>query len=69
MCKRFLLCVLTVLVTQGCSSKQVYQALQENQRQRCQQELIPSAYRECIAQEQTSYEDYEKERRALNEPY
>lgn len=62
---KILSCLVVLLFLQACSGKQVYQALQESQRQRCEQELIPSVYRECMARGRQSYEEYEEERGQL----
>lgn len=55
--------VLNLGVSLGaCSSQQLYSAIQENQKFRCQNEKLHSAYQECMAHYQQRYSDYERNR-------
>ncbi|MGH1427770.1 MAG: hypothetical protein ACRBEE_07510 [Arenicella sp.] len=48
----------------ACSNKQVYDAVQANQRSQCKK-LPNSEYEECKQREQLSYEQYQEERQKL----
>lgn len=55
----FLLVLLLVIA--GCSNRAVYENLQINQRNKCQQGP-QAAYEECMRGVDKSYEEYERER-------
>lgn len=56
----FLACILT----SGCSSKAVYDNIQRNNRQECN-DVPPAQYEECMERSNKSYKDYERERKAV----
>lgn len=51
------------LSAMACSNKQIYTAVQENQRLECRK-LPQVQYDRCMEQLKTPYEDYERERKA-----
>ena len=58
---------LALSFTSGCTSKQLYNAVQENRLQECAK-LYGSQREECEARYQMDYETYERERQqVLNE--
>jgi uncharacterized protein YcfL len=57
-----LLSLITLLLI-GCSNKQIYNSVQENQRMECGK-LPQNQYEECMREYSTSYEEYEREREA-----
>lgn len=57
-----LLCLLTV----GCTSKQLYQARQNHQKNECMKNATSgSEHDECVKSQRKSYEEYEKERKDI----
>lgn len=62
----FLLVPLLVGTLSGCTNRNLYQAIQQNRLQRCEEIPIPQQAN-CRAQYQQSYEDYKSERDALLE--
>ena len=50
------------LLLSPCSSQQVYTAIQENQKIRCQNEKLQSAYQECMSRYQERYDEYQRKR-------
>lgn len=56
------LILLLGLVMSGCGSRAVYENIQINKRNECVK-LPPSAYEECMAGVNKSYDEYKKERR------
>lgn len=61
-------CVLVVhTLLLGCSNREIYDAIQMNQWQECQR-LPPAQYEDCMESLGGSYDSYELERRALEEP-
>ncbi|WP_090630409.1 hypothetical protein [Nitrosomonas marina] len=58
---RILLIVLTVLAITGCSSRQIYNSVQYNQRNDCMK-LPGSQYDECMDRVNKPFDRYEKER-------
>jgi hypothetical protein len=60
-----LLVVLIMLgVVAGCSNKAIYDNLRLEQRNRCAKEPHRT-YLECIERTNTSYEEYERQRKAM----
>lgn len=59
--KRNLLVLLTVLTVIGCSSRQIYDSFQYNQRNECVK-LPESQYDECMQRASKPFDRYEKER-------
>lgn len=57
----YLFLLLSVMFLQSCGSRQVYDALQHSQKQRCQN-LPPSEYSECMERASQSYDNYRRER-------
>jgi len=51
----------------ACSSKQLYQGIQENSKSRCERELNESARQECLKGSAIDYETYTRERERLLE--
>lgn len=50
----------------SCTNEQIYNSVQENQKMECQK--YPDArYEECMKELGTSYRDYEKEKKELEE--
>lgn len=61
---RIIFSVIIFLLVSACSNKQVYDAVQANQRSQCSE--LPSAeYQECRQKEQVSYEQYQEERKKV----
>lgn len=57
---------LTLVVMAGCSSQQLYESVQRDQRQKCQT-LPQSEFERCMARTGQSFDDYWREREeALN---
>lgn len=52
------------VLTAGCSNKAVYEDIQRNNRQECNS-VPPAQYEECVERSNKSYEEYERERRAV----
>lgn len=52
---------LTVLAITGCSSRQIYDSVQYNQRNECMK-LPGSQYDECMERVNKPFDQYEKER-------
>jgi len=61
---RIIFSVIIFLLVSACSNKQVYDAVQANQRSQCS-ELPPVEYQECRQKEQVSYEQYQEERKKV----
>lgn len=57
---------LVVLLSGGCSSQQLYEAIRENRLQRCEEIPIPQQT-DCKAQYETEYDEYRREREALGD--
>ena len=53
--------ILLLLTMSACSNKQIYNAIQYNQRTECEK-LPPVQYEECIKDYEESYEDYKNNR-------
>ncbi len=53
------------LVLTACSSRQWYDAVQGSQRHQCNTLTTQEAYEECMAQYDTSYDEYTREREAV----
>lgn len=51
-------------MTAGCSTKAVYNDIQRNNRQACAN-VPPPQYEECLDRSGKSYEEYERERKAV----
>jgi len=62
--KLALLCLFSSLLLAGCSQRQVYDSIQHNQQLECQKRP-PAQYDECMAEVDTSYDDYQRERESL----
>lgn len=61
--KRFVVVFVVVLIA-ACSNKQVYTAIQQNQRFECSK--LPQAQsEECLRQFESSYEQYEEDRQDI----
>ncbi|MDP5187969.1 MULTISPECIES: hypothetical protein [unclassified Alishewanella] len=56
--------LLLLFTLAGCSNKAVYQNLQLNKKQQCQQ-LPVSQYDECMRSIPLTYEEYERERQEV----
>ncbi|NVJ61483.1 MAG: hypothetical protein HWE27_13890 [Gammaproteobacteria bacterium] len=54
--------LIACLSLQGCTTKNWYQAAQENRKQACIKEP-PGQYQACLEQYDKSFEEYEAERR------
>jgi len=65
--KAILVVVLSGLITSGCTNKQIYESTQPKYTEvECMTNNLPETkYEECIQQESTSYEQYEKERQEI----
>ena len=50
----------------ACSNQQVYTAIQENRKQECMK-LAVAEYEECMLDFNRSYDEYEQERKKLNQ--
>ncbi|MFT4520321.1 MAG: hypothetical protein ACI9JM_002723 [Halioglobus sp.] len=61
--KPFLIIALTTFLI-ACSNKQIYTAVQENQRAECAK-LARQQDQGCMRELETSYKDYEKDRQDL----
>ena len=61
--KIFLCLFLTVLII-GCSNKAVYDNIQMNNRNECKK-LPQSQYEDCMEKANKSYEEYERERKEV----
>ncbi|WP_440877332.1 hypothetical protein [Thalassotalea sp. PLHSN55] len=60
--------VLILLALSACTSKQLYQAGQGQQRSQCINDAATAdEHRACLNQEQKSFEEYERERQALEQ--
>ncbi|MCC5451066.1 hypothetical protein LMJ53_04865 [Rheinheimera sp. UJ51] len=59
-----LISLLLLFALAGCSNKAVYQNLQLNKKQQCQQ-LPVSQYDECMRSIPLTYEEYERERQEV----
>lgn len=59
---RYLLVMLLGLA--GCSNQQVYTAVQDSQKVDCQK-YQDTRYEKCLAELDTPYDEYEKDRQAL----
>lgn len=55
------LTVIVVSVLSACSNQAVYNNLQLQQQQACQEEPTPRAVRECLARVDMSYEQYRRQ--------
>ena len=56
--------MLIALVISGCSSKQVYDNIQQNAQRECRK-LPPSSHQECMEGNSESFESYTKKREDL----
>ena len=64
---RYILVAAAAASLGACSNEALYQAIQENRLQACEE--IPIAQQaSCNAQYQTDYESYKRDRDALNSP-
>jgi hypothetical protein len=62
---KIILCASLLLVLAGCTNQQVYNAIQTNQKNQCDQ--LSGVQREtCIKQLAPDYTTYERERKELN---
>ncbi|MFE8072575.1 hypothetical protein QQM79_16060 [Marinobacteraceae bacterium S3BR75-40.1] len=50
----------------GCSNKAIYDNMQHHNRQACN-EVPPSQYEDCVERANKSYDEYQRERRAVVE--
>jgi len=59
--------VLIGLITSGCTNRQIYESIQPKYTEvECMANNLPKTkHEECIQQESTSYEQYEKERQKI----
>ena len=64
LCFKALWCVVFAVVCMGCSSKQVYTALNEHEKTECNK-LPPPQNRQCLEQNDQSYEEYRRSREAV----
>lgn len=62
--KIFTLHLFTLLILNGCASKDVYNNIQNNGKRECQNEP-PAQYDECMAPYDESYESYKNSRDKL----
>jgi len=61
-------CGSLMLIMSGCSSKQLYNAVQENRQQACLKSP-PGQYDQCMAEHSQSYREYQQQReKALQQP-
>ncbi|MEQ8312787.1 MAG: hypothetical protein RL839_13335 [Gammaproteobacteria bacterium] len=60
----FLFALLLLVTLSGCSNRNLYEAIQQNRLQSCEEIPIPQQAN-CREQYQQSYEDYKRERDAL----
>jgi len=58
----FLLIILAAVIMYGCSSKQVYESLQNSAKLECQK-LPHSQYVECVERASVSYDEYTRKRK------
>jgi len=58
------LVLLIGISTVGCSNKDLYEYIQEENKSNCS-ELPESQYNECIEHTKKSYKDYDKERKQM----
>jgi len=56
-----LLIILSIVYVQACSSRQVYDSIQHNQKLECQ-EVPHSEYDDCMERTRESYEEYKEKR-------
>ncbi|TNC81674.1 MAG: hypothetical protein C9356_07375 [Oleiphilus sp.] len=61
-CSRLILVFWLAMILGACSGKQVYQVIQENRLQSCEQEMHRTVYEDCKARYGQSYEEYEEQR-------
>lgn len=58
----------SVMSTIGCTSKDIYEISQDNQKQKCERQFQGQALEDCMRGYEMSFEEYEKERqKVLNE--
>ena len=62
--RRLVFCIVVALLTTGCSNRAIYNSVQLNNTQRCQELPIPQQTA-CQAQYQTSFDEYQREREEL----
>lgn len=62
----YMLIMLSIVFIQSCSSEQVYESIQQNQRLECQK-LPHSEYAECMERAGENYEKYTREREEVIE--
>lgn len=60
------LCVVVALLTASCSNRGIYEGIQTSNRIDCTR-LPPSQYDECMQRNDTSYEEYERQRQEAGE--
>jgi len=53
--------LISFIILQGCSSRQIYDSLHNNQKIRCQR-LSPSQYSDCMEQVSDSYDKHTRQR-------
>ena len=60
-CSKTLLCLTAALYLTSCTNQQLYNAIQNNEQSRCE-EQPPADYDRCIEDHNESYLDYKKKR-------
>jgi len=63
---KYFITIIFFTLLQGCSTRQVYDSLHNNQKIRCQS-LPPSQYSECMEQVSDSYEKHTRQRKEVIE--
>lgn len=61
-----LLLVISLLAVSACSNKQIYEGVQQGQRNECLK-LPPDQQEDCLQANSQSYEDYQAERKDILE--
>jgi len=61
---KYILVIISFTILHGCSSRQVYDSLHNNQKIRCQS-LPPAQYSECMERVSTSYDKHTRERNEI----
>ncbi|TBW48225.1 hypothetical protein EZI54_21555 [Marinobacter halodurans] len=61
---RFMVVVLFILASAGCSNRGMYESMQSTGERECGT-LPPGAYERCMDRYSKDYDEYERERKAL----
>ncbi len=63
--QRALFFAIVLLPSTGCSNKELYEAIQSNERLECQKIVRQNEYEECMREVNESYESYTRNRKAI----